>query len=70
MLKVFLPNKYVQHWSLIVEALSILLKTSILATEVYYARQCFFRFVYDIPNLYGIQHVSFNTVKVSSDSNF
>lgn len=36
-LDLFLPKKYVKHWSLLVEAISILLKTSILETEVYYA---------------------------------
>lgn len=59
-LKEYLPRRYLLHWSLLVEAISILLKTSILKTEVYYAKQCIFKFVKDIEVLYGLEHVSFN----------
>ncbi|CAG5102894.1 Protein of unknown function [Cotesia congregata] len=52
--------KFVNHWSLSVDAMSILLKSSILQPDIYYARQCLFRFVKDIEALYGIEHVSFN----------
>ncbi|XP_074098714.1 uncharacterized protein LOC141527241 [Cotesia typhae] len=59
-LKTYLPPQYLKHWSLLVEAISILLKTSVFKTEVYYAQQCFFQFVVDVETLYGPEHVSFN----------
>lgn len=59
-MKELFPGKYVRHWSLLVDGITIFLKTSITASEVYYAQRCLFTFVKDIESLYGIEHVSFN----------
>lgn len=59
-LKLYLPRKYLLHWSLLVKAISILLKTSILETEVYYSQQCLSKFVKDVEIIYGLEHVLFN----------
>lgn len=55
------PAKYVQHWALLVEGVTILLKSSIMKSEVYYAEKQLLKFVNQIPELYDICHVSFNS---------
>lgn len=59
-LRRFLPNKFVQHWSLLVEGISILLKTAIMENDVYNAQRYLFQFVKDVEKLYGKEHLSFN----------
>lgn len=59
-LKQVLPAKYFRHWALLVEGISILVKDSILKSEVYRAENCLLQFVQDIPVLYDKKHVSFN----------
>lgn len=56
----FFPKKYVDHWSLLIDGISILIKTSILKSEIYYAEQCLLKFVQGVEQLYGIEHLSFN----------
>lgn len=53
-------KKYVRHWALLVEGISILCKRSIMKSEVEHARRCLHSFVQDVPELYGLNHVSFN----------
>ncbi|CAD6220037.1 GSCOCG00011542001-RA-CDS, partial [Cotesia congregata] len=59
-LKLCLPNKFVTHWSLLVEGISILLKTSITEVDVYCAQRNLFQFVKETEELYGKEHISFN----------
>lgn len=54
------PKEYVQHWSLLVDAISTLLQTSISTTEIYNAQRKLFQFVKGVETLYGKEHVSFN----------
>lgn len=53
-------KKYVRHWALLVEGVSILCKRSIMKSEVDYARRCLLSFVEDVPQLYGLNQTSFN----------
>lgn len=46
--------------ALLVEGISILIKKSILKSEIYYAENRLMKFVEEIPELYDISHVSFN----------
>lgn len=59
-LKQVLSYKYVDHWSLLVEAIYILINTSITKSDIHYAESCLIHFVRDISELYDISHVSFN----------
>lgn len=59
-LKLFLRNKFVKQWGLLVEGISILLKTSIMESEVYNSQRCLFNFIEEIEGLYGKEHLSFN----------
>lgn len=54
------PRKYVNHWSLLVDGIYILLKKSIAKVEIEYARKCLLKFVQGIESLYGKEHISFN----------
>lgn len=45
------PSKYVQHWSYLVDGVSILLKTSVKKSEIYYARNCLFNFVQGVEKI-------------------
>lgn len=58
--KEFFPNKLLHHWSLLVDAISILLKTSIMRSEIVYAEKCLLKFVKNVQVLYGKQFMSFN----------
>ena len=59
-LKKVLPAKYVEHWALLVKAIFILLKSSIMKSEVYKAEKMLLNFVEQIPELYDVTQVSFN----------
>lgn len=59
-MKSLFPNKYVKHWSYLVDGISILLKTSISKAEIQYARNCLFQFIHGVEVLYGVEHISFN----------
>lgn len=59
-LECFFPRKYVEHWSLLVEGVAILLNESTLKSEIYYAENCLLQFIKETKSLYGEQHVSFN----------
>ncbi|CAD6235950.1 GSCOCG00012442001-RA-CDS, partial [Cotesia congregata] len=54
------PTRYVEHWALLVDDISILVKPSIMKSELNYAEQCLRDFVADIESLYGEKYVSFN----------
>lgn len=60
LLKATFSSQYVNHWSLLVDGISILLGSSILRSEIEFAKRCLFTFVRDTEKLYGEMHISFN----------
>ncbi|XP_025836088.1 uncharacterized protein LOC112906353 [Agrilus planipennis] len=59
-LKSVLPKKYVDHWALLVNSISILLETSVMRSKLVLAERDLLQFVNDVPTLYSVEHVSFN----------
>ncbi|CAD6211447.1 GSCOCG00010988001-RA-CDS [Cotesia congregata] len=59
-LKSIFSKELLEHWSLLVEAVTILTKTSIMKSEIYYAKQLLSEFVEGVEMLYGEEYVSFN----------
>lgn len=53
-------RKYVEHWSLLFESVAILLKNSILKSEILYAKKCLLQFIEETKTSYGEKFVSFN----------
>lgn len=60
LLKIFFTKKFVDHWALLVEGTSILVKKSILKSEVKYAAECLNEFILGVQSLYGEKYMSFN----------
>lgn len=58
--KEIFPHKLLHHRSLLVDVISILLKTSIIRSDVVYADKCFVKFVKNVQILYGKEFMSFN----------
>ena len=59
-LKNILPNLYLRHWILFVEALFLLLQESIPKSQVFNGIELMALFTKDIEKLYGKEHCSFN----------
>lgn len=59
-LKNILPQRFLNHWSLLVHALAIIMQNSVAKTEVVYADRYIHEFVSKIDNLYGRPHVTFS----------
>ncbi|CAG5075421.1 Protein of unknown function [Cotesia congregata] len=59
-LKLVFPKKFVDHWALLVDGISILVKKSVMKSELVYAGQCLHEFITGVESLYGKKHVSFN----------
>jgi len=55
-----LPRKYFLHWMLLVNAINLLLGESITEESVEQSRDCLIKFVVQIEELYGIEHISYN----------
>ncbi|CAG5071513.1 Similar to ninaC: Neither inactivation nor afterpotential protein C (Drosophila melanogaster) [Cotesia congregata] len=56
----FMKKEYFEHWTLLVDGISILVKQSIAKSEIIYARQCLISFINGVETLYGKKHVSYN----------
>lgn len=69
-----LPNRYLNHWSLLVSALALLMQNSVAKSERAYAERYLNLFVSQIDGLYGAAHVTFSihllTHLAQSVSNF
>lgn len=59
-LKDIFPIKYVKHWSLLVESIAILSKSSIMPSEICNAECYLYQFVKGVEELYGEIYCSFN----------
>ncbi|CAG5100612.1 Protein of unknown function [Cotesia congregata] len=59
-MKMCFPKQYVDHWALLVDGISILVKASIMKSEIKYADQCLREFILGVELLYGEKYVSFN----------
>lgn len=59
-LKNLLPSKYLNHWCLLPAALALLMQNSVAKSDVAYADRYLQKFVSEIDNLYGSQHVTFS----------
>ena len=59
-LKGTLPNKYLSHWALLVEGISILLGSEITQEQIDHAHEALVLFVGSIQCLYGVDQMSFN----------
>ncbi|XP_024872804.1 uncharacterized protein LOC112455238 [Temnothorax curvispinosus] len=55
-----LPNKYLRHWSLLVNAMNILLQDSITQTALATARSLLIKFVVKLQSLYGKEAMTYN----------
>ncbi|CAG5093175.1 Protein of unknown function [Cotesia congregata] len=51
---------YVDHWALLVDGISLLLQTSIMPSDIYYAYNCLIDFIIGVKDLYGEQELTFN----------
>lgn len=60
MLEMYFSIKYVNHWVLLVNGIAILVKRSILKSELIYANKCLNDFILGVQELYGEKFVSFN----------
>ena len=56
----FLPAKFFRHWLLFVNCMRLLFAVEVSRSNIRIARQLAYTFVAGIPELYGVQHVSFN----------
>lgn len=56
----FMKKEYFEHWALLVDGISILVKESIAKSRIIYATQCFISFINGVETLYGKKHVSYN----------
>ena len=59
-LKDLLPKKYYNHWLLFVNGCKLLFKKPVTDDNIRAAQNLFDNFIYDIPELYGVEHVSYN----------
>lgn len=59
-LKNLLPAIYLNHWSLLVHGISLLMQNSVARSEVHYGDRYIRQFVSEIPRLYGMQNVTFS----------
>lgn len=59
-LKNILPSKYLNHWSQLPTGLSLLMQNSIAKSDVGYAERHLNKFVSEIDELYGMEHVTFS----------
>lgn len=59
-LNLILPNKYLKHWSLLVNAIFLLLKDKVMNVDLANASTCIKKFVNQIPQMYGMCHMSYN----------
>ena len=59
-LKNILKSKYLNHWSLLVHAISLLMQNSVAKSEVAYAERYLNEFVCGIDDLYGAENVTFS----------
>ena len=59
-LKSYLPVKFYRHWALLVEGVSILLSSSITRASLNHSELILTQFVFEMQNLYGLNHCSFN----------
>lgn len=59
MRKVF-PMELVQHWSLLVDAIVILLKKGVTKSEIFFAEKSLISFIQQTEEIYGLEHCSFN----------
>lgn len=55
-----LPRKYYRHWLLFVHAMRLLLQKQIPDNDIKLARRMISKFLYLIPQLYGLCHVTYN----------
>lgn len=56
----FFPTKFVNHWALQVDGISIIVEASIMPSEIEYAERCLLNFVRNVSTLYGEENLSFN----------
>ncbi|CAD6227949.1 GSCOCG00012023001-RA-CDS, partial [Cotesia congregata] len=59
-LKSIFSRELLEHWSLLVEAIAILSKSSIMPSEIFYAERLLLEFIEKTETLYGKEFVSFN----------
>jgi hypothetical protein len=59
-LKDLLSKKYYNHWLLFVNGCKLLFKKPVTDDNIRAAQNLFDNFIYDIPELYGLEHVSYN----------
>ncbi|KAE8746713.1 hypothetical protein FOCC_FOCC006576 [Frankliniella occidentalis] len=59
-LKGILPNKYLNHWGLLVSGIVMLMQNSVSKCDLVYAGQFLKQFNLQIENLYGKVHVTFS----------
>lgn len=56
-----LPNRYLNHWALLVHAIVLLMQNSVSKADVVYAGRFLRQFNSEIDALYGAEHVTFST---------
>ncbi|XP_041933543.1 uncharacterized protein LOC121696241 [Alosa sapidissima] len=59
-LNLILPNKYLKHWSWLVNSIFLLLKDTVSEIDLACASQNIEKFVNQVKQLYGISHMSYN----------
>lgn len=59
-MKPLLPNEYYRHWLYLVNCCRLLQKKSITQEDLQLAKMLSFAFIWKIPALYGVEHVSYN----------
>ncbi|KAK3928060.1 Tagatose-6-phosphate kinase [Frankliniella fusca] len=60
-LKGILPAKFLNHWSLLVHGVALIMQNSVAKSELAYAGRYFSLFVSGIDDLYGKHHVTFSS---------
>lgn len=59
-LKGILPQKYLCHWALLIEGISILLGSALNAEQINHAHEALVYFVGGVQSLYGVERMTFN----------
>lgn len=59
-LHMILPNKYLKHWSMLVNTIFLLLKDKVTNIDLASASNYIKKFVHQIPEIYGMCHMSYN----------
>ncbi|XP_057338511.1 uncharacterized protein LOC130676372 [Microplitis mediator] len=64
-LQVVAEKKYLNHWALLIDGISLLIQTSVMPSDIHYAHNSLIGFINGVNDLYGEKELSFNVHSLS-----